>query len=645
MNSMYTDTANSTASYMSQDVRVEPSTKLEIPIPILVPGSIVKWTVDVAQGADILFGIRRIQNVVGTGTGTEPKIHWIVEKQTVCHYNDDDDKGMATLIDDEDEVVAPVTGEFIAVGVDGGVETLVLEFDNMYSWMTEKRVSYSVTVSPPTPPMSDSTVIERSTKRVPDGRPRIGNGTSKVESPRIQTIQELSVVENSDTLILTTPIKAKPKRRTKKNTISCPTQKHDGKSSDNTITTISINGSSSSISKNNIEKDEIVIGIKKEQQVQEVIPVVGAPPVEELEEKEEKELAGKPIIVIVGATSKFTLINPVSVTKQEQGIDGCDSDGKAENNSDNDDVPKWGLGGALAIPFAERGYHIVLMGRRIDVLEDVQQSVKLVHQKWWRNKNKNNNNNTNCSFDDDDEKRQQQQQEQQFPKVLSVVCDVTDDTSVQQAFQKVSNHIEGTTSTNTGHNTSNSNSNHRRFFPPKSYIDVVIYNVAPPYPPGFKFAQWGDVLQPHHLETTNMSMQFDTLVNGLLRVCQQPTVIPDMIKRQHGCLLVSGESCCNLHGGYEFGGVAPGRAALRSLTQSMFRAYGPQGIHVCNMNIGGIIDTPRTRTWSAATMPKLTNPYEIAEQYFMVYQQPSTVWSYELQLCPSFSAREVDMRM
>lgn len=255
------------------------------------------------------------------------------------------------------------------------------------------------------------------------------------------------------------------------------------------------------------------------------------------------------------------------------------------------------------------------MGRRMEVLEEVQQEVELVHQQWWKD-NENNRDNSN------EQKKQQQQQQQ--PRVLSVLCDVTDDALVQQAFEKVNTNI-GT------------------LFPKSSFIDLIIYNVAPPYPPGFKFQHWGEILQAHQIDTTNMSFQIDTLVNGLVRVCKQTNVIPAMIERKRGCLLIAGESCCNLHGGQEFGAVAPARAAMRSLTQSMFRSYGPQGIHVCNINIGGLIDTPRTRTWSVR--PKLTNPHEIAGQFWNVYQQPPTVWSYELQITPGFSAREVDMRM
>jgi NAD(P)-dependent dehydrogenase (short-subunit alcohol dehydrogenase family) len=314
---------------------------------------------------------------------------------------------------------------------------------------------------------------------------------------------------------------------------------------------------------------------------------------------------GKPIIVVVGAGSKHINNN------------ATDNDNSDNSNGNNDDVARWGLGGALAVPFAEEGYNIVLMGRRKEVLEEVKHSIELVHQQWW-----NDNNNFNCN-----EAQQQQQQEdeqQQQPKVLSVRCDVTDDKSVEQAFQEVSNNV-GT------------------LFPPDSYIDLIIFNVAPPYPSNFKFEGWGDVVQPHQIDTNNMTVQFDTQINGLIRICKQATVVPAMIERKRGCILLSGESVCNLHGGFEFGAVAPARAALRSLAQSMFQAYGPMGIHVCNINIGGIIDSPKTRTWME--QQKLTNPYEIAGQFLNTYQQPSTVWSYELMLSPGFAARSVDMRM
>lgn len=294
----------------------------------------------------------------------------------------------------------------------------------------------------------------------------------------------------------------------------------------------------------------------------------------------ESENRGRPVVVVVGASSKHG-------TVEEE-----DSSPPSRNNITINST-RWGLAGAVALPFAKLGYDIVLMGRRRNVLDDIK---KMVEEDV-------------ASHQADDDTR----------VVLCVECDVTNDDSVKDAFDS----IHQSTSSFGG------------------YIDLVIYNVAPRYPSNFKFAGWGDVLLPHQIDLPNMTLQHDTMVNGLIRISKQ--VVPGMIERKRGCVLISGESCCNLHGRYEFGSVAPARAAQRSLAQCMFQSYGPMGVHVCTVNIGGIIDTPKTRSWKMRD--PLVNPHEIAEQFVNVYQQKQTVWSYEVQLTPSFAARKVDMRM
>lgn len=127
-----------------------------------------------------------------------------------------------------------------------------------------------------------------------------------------------------------------------------------------------------------------------------------------------------------------------------------------------------------------------------------------------------------------------------------------------------------------------------------------------------------------HWETTNNQQHSNQWPD---RVCKQANVVKAMIERKRGCILLSGKSTCNVHGGFEFGSVAPTRAALRSLAQSMFQAYGPMGIK------------------GSMEKEKLTNPHEIAVQFLNAYKQPSTVWSYEIMLSPGFAARTVDMRM
>ncbi|KAL8934470.1 MAG: hypothetical protein Q9216_005896 [Gyalolechia sp. 2 TL-2023] len=40
-----------------------------------------------------------------------------------------------------------------------------------------------------------------------------------------------------------------------------------------------------------------------------------------------------------------------------------------------------------------------------------------------------------------------------------------------------------------------------------------------------------------------------------------------------------------------------GKFALRSLSQSLAREFGPKGVHVSHVNVDGIIDIPKTKEW------------------------------------------------
>lgn len=52
-----------------------------------------------------------------------------------------------------------------------------------------------------------------------------------------------------------------------------------------------------------------------------------------------------------------------------------------------------------------------------------------------------------------------------------------------------------------------------------------------------------------------------------------------------------------MRGGANFSSFATGKFAMRALTQSLAREFGPQGVHVAHAIIDGIIDIPRTKEW------------------------------------------------
>ena len=75
------------------------------------------------------------------------------------------------------------------------------------------------------------------------------------------------------------------------------------------------------------------------------------------------------------------------------------------------------------------------------------------------------------------------------------------------------------------------------------------------------------------------------------------------------------------------------------LAQSLAREVGPQGIHVAHVVVDGVIDTEVTRTrfperYALKDRAGILAPDHIAENYWMLQQQPRDAWTHELDLRP-----------
>ena len=111
-----------------------------------------------------------------------------------------------------------------------------------------------------------------------------------------------------------------------------------------------------------------------------------------------------------------------------------------------------------------------------------------------------------------------------------------------------------------------------------------------------------------------------------------------MLPRGEGTLIFNG-STASTRGSANYGALAGGRAALRALTQSMAREWGPKGLHVAHVVIDGAIDSPALRRRAAERgleLPEdgLLNPDHIAEQVWQLHRQTRTAWTHELTLRP-----------
>lgn len=252
---------------------------------------------------------------------------------------------------------------------------------------------------------------------------------------------------------------------------------------------------------------------------------------------------------------------------------------KHDRDGSAGDLPptaRWGLGGALCLRFAAGGFHVALLCRREAVAGAVCDAVRAGGG-----------------------------------AATFVACDVGDDASVAAAFAAV-----------------------RRLGP----IRVLVFNVAPPFPPGRTFA---NLPAPHDVDPSYLSAGFNVGVTGCLRCVRE--CAPAMLEQGRGTILLSGATM-SVRGGASFACMSPVKFALRSLGQSMFQAYAAQGVHVAHVIIDGVIDSPNTHEWGAEGKMQLMDPEHLADAYFALHTQPSSVWAYEIQLSTSRTSG-VGMRM
>ncbi|KAE9971614.1 hypothetical protein EG328_005486 [Venturia inaequalis] len=80
-----------------------------------------------------------------------------------------------------------------------------------------------------------------------------------------------------------------------------------------------------------------------------------------------------------------------------------------------------------------------------------------------------------------------------------------------------------------------------------------------------------------------------------------------------------------------------GKYALRALSSSLAKEFGPQGVHVSHAIIDGVINIPRTKEWlkdhPAGDEAKISAD-GIADSYWYLHSQPRTTFTWELDIRP-----------
>jgi len=114
-------------------------------------------------------------------------------------------------------------------------------------------------------------------------------------------------------------------------------------------------------------------------------------------------------------------------------------------------------------------------------------------------------------------------------------------------------------------------------------------------------------------------------------------VLPAMRRRGHGSLLISNNPA-SLRGRKRITGQSlyyP-RVMMRALAQALTEEYSEHGVHVANVVIDGMIDSPGTRALPRAIEQPDTvlDPVKIAEAFYYLHTQDRSCWTHELQLTP-----------
>jgi NAD(P)-dependent dehydrogenase (short-subunit alcohol dehydrogenase family) len=161
--------------------------------------------------------------------------------------------------------------------------------------------------------------------------------------------------------------------------------------------------------------------------------------------------------------------------------------------------------------------------------------------------------------------------------------------------------------------------------------DVLVYNAG--YLEGRDLPPEKELLEHIPVELFEITQHIAS--RGPFLVAKE--VLPAMRERGNGSFLISNNSA-SLRGRKRMTGESlyyP-RVMMRTLAQVLTEEYSEHGVHVANVVIDGLIDSPGTRALlRAQQQPEIImNPVKIAEAFYYLHTQDKSCWTHELQLTP-----------
>jgi len=102
----------------------------------------------------------------------------------------------------------------------------------------------------------------------------------------------------------------------------------------------------------------------------------------------------------------------------------------------------------------------------------------------------------------------------------------------------------------------------------------------------------------------------------------------------HPPTLIFTGATASIKGSATFAPFASGKFALRALSQSLAREFGPKGVHISHVILDGVINIPRTKGFGLAE-EQMLNPESITDSYWFLHSQPKTTFAWEVDLRPA----------
>ena len=161
--------------------------------------------------------------------------------------------------------------------------------------------------------------------------------------------------------------------------------------------------------------------------------------------------------------------------------------------------------------------------------------------------------------------------------------------------------------------------------------DVLVYNAG--YIDGRDLPPEKELLEHIPIEMFDTAQHVSS--RGPFLVAKQ--VLPAMRENGHGSFFFSNNNK-SLRGTKRYTGESlyyP-RVMMRTLAQVLTEEYSELGVHVANVVIDGLIDSPGTRALAKAQENPdiIINPVKIAEAFYYLHTQDRSCWTHELQLTP-----------